>query len=114
MLQLGTEIEVDGVTVFADHADPAQFWYLASRVAFDTRPDGSPAFSMIKYKPAVAASGVKGGGFAQIQTVLVLPEETRNRIRGRLAARVPDGVPRLAPVPITAGTVRCVALNLEG
>ena len=30
MLQLGSStFEVDGVTVFADHADPDQFWYLA-------------------------------------------------------------------------------------
>ena len=30
MLQFGsTTFEVDGVTVFADHADPNQFWYLA-------------------------------------------------------------------------------------
>ncbi len=28
MLLLGTTITVDGITIYPDHADPNQFWYL--------------------------------------------------------------------------------------
>ncbi len=115
MLQLGTSMfEVDGVQVFADHADRDQFWYLAERVALGERPDGSPAFSLLKYKPAAVEAGVKGGGFLMFQTVVELPEETRNRILGRISTLSPSGTPRLAAAPIETGTVRCLALNLEG
>jgi len=116
MMQLGTgpAIEVDGVTVLADHADPNQYWYLASRASLGTRPDGSPALSMIKYKPAVADGGVRGGGFLAFESVVTLTEQTRSRIMGQLAALVPGGTPRLTAAPVESGTVRCVALNLEG
>ncbi len=114
MEKLGSSFEIDGVTVRADHEDPDQFWYHAARVSLDKRPDGSDAITMLKYKPATAAAGVKGGGYLMLQTVVVLPDETRDRIMARIAALSPTGSPRLAPVPIEKGTVRCVALNLEG
>ncbi|MGH3915436.1 MAG: hypothetical protein ACRDTC_18815, partial [Pseudonocardiaceae bacterium] len=115
MQQLGPPtFEVDGVTVLADHADRGQWWYLPTQVALGRRPDGTGDFSMIKYKPAAVAAGARGGGFLSFRSVLVLPEATRNRILGRIAALVPGGEVRLAPVPIENGTVRCLALNLEG
>ncbi|WP_433917460.1 hypothetical protein OIE50_01190 [Streptomyces canus] len=115
MLQLGSgTFDVDGVTVFRDHSDQNQFWYLATQVVLGKRPDGSPAFSLIKYHPAVADSGVKGGGFLMLQTAVALPEATRRKILGRLAETVQDGEPRLTAVPVEKGTVRCLALNLEG
>src|SRR5262245_65002080 len=115
MLQLGSStFEVDGVTIFGDHADPDQFWYLASRVALDKRPDGSAAFSLLKWKPAAVEAGVKGGGYLMFQTVVKLPDATRSKIMGRISSLSPRGDVRLAPVPIETGTVRCLALNLEG
>lgn len=115
MLQLGSAtFEIDDVTVCRDHADPDQFWYLASRVALDKRPDGSPAFSLLKWKPAAVEAGVKGGGFLMFQTVVMLPETTRAKIMGRISSLSPRGEARLAPAPIETGTVRCLALNLEG
>ena len=115
MLQLGSRtFEVDGVTVFQDHADDHQFWYLATQVVLGRRPDGGPAFSLIKYRPAVTDSGIEGGGFLMLQTTVVLPDATRTKILGRLAAMVPDGEPRLVAAPVERGTVRCLALNLEG
>jgi hypothetical protein len=115
MLQLGSStFEVDGVTVFRDHAEPSQFWYLATRVALDKRPDGSDAFSLLKWKPAAVAAGVKGGGFLTFQTVVILPPATRAKIMGRISSLAPSGDVRLAPAQIESGTVRCIALNLEG
>ena len=115
MLQLGSSsFEVDGVTVLSDHADTDQWWYLATRVALDKRPDGSPAFSLLKWKPAAVEAGVKGGGFLMFQAIVTLPAATRSKIMGRISSLSPGGDPRLAPAPIERGTVRCLALNLEG
>ena len=106
--------ELDGVRVLEDSHDKKQWGYLATQVELGKTPDGSPAFSFIEYKPAAVAAGVKGGGYLSFRSQIVLPEATRQRILGRIAAMSPGGDVRLAPVPIEAGTVRCVALNLEG
>ena len=63
MLLLGSRtITVEGITVFPDHADPDQFWYLPGPVQLARRPDGEQEFTFIKYKPAAVAGGAKGGG----------------------------------------------------
>lgn len=116
MQQLGTAtFTVDGVTVFSDHADPSQFWYLPSPVSLNRRADGRFAFTFLKWRPAAVASGAKGGGFAMFETSLRLPSETEAKIKAQAAARggAAGGV-RLAPVPLDEGTVRCIALDLEG
>lgn len=74
MQQLGSEtITVDGVTVFSDHADPNQWWYLPAPVELAKRQaDGRPAFTFIKWRPAAVEAGAKGGGFAMLETCLRL------------------------------------------
>src|SRR5688572_25131737 len=115
MLQLGsTTFEVDDVTVFADHADPNQFYYLPSRVELDKRPDGSDAFSLLKWKPAAVEAGVKGGGVLMFQTAVTLPPATRSKILGRIASIAPSGEAKLAVAPMESGSVRSLALSLEG
>lgn len=64
MLQFGSKtLTIDGVTVFSDHANENQFWYLPSevRLARDAQTDRTK-FTMIKYKPAAVAGGAKGAG----------------------------------------------------
>lgn len=117
MQQLGARtLTVDGVTVFSDHADPNQFWYLPAPVALAKRAlDGRPALTMIKFRPAAVAGGAKGGGFTTFEVNLKLPEDTERSIRSQLR-RLP-GVTRtvtLSAVPFDEGTVRCIALDLEG
>jgi hypothetical protein len=113
MLQLdaGT-FEIDGVTVFRDHADENQFYYLATEVTLRRRADGRAAFSLIKYRPEVNDAGIEGGGFLMFESAVVIPPATRDKILGRIAGLAPN--PQLAPAPIENGTVRCIALNLEG
>ncbi|MFI6291903.1 hypothetical protein ACIBEJ_09985 [Nonomuraea sp. NPDC050790] len=113
MLQLGSQtFEVDGVTVFRDHADPDQFWYLATEVVLRTRSDGRAAFSFLKYRPDVKDAGIEGGGFLMLETAVSLPPATRSKILGQAQALAAN--PRLAAAPVEAGSVRCLALNLEG
>jgi hypothetical protein len=115
MLTLGNKtITVDGITVFADHADPNQFWYLPGPVALArSGPDKKAAFSFIKYKPAAVAGGAKGGGFLMFEVNLVLDPMLEGKILSAVSSGV-HGEPRLAAVPFDEGSVQCIALNLQG
>ncbi len=111
MLQLGSRMQtIEGVTVFPDHADERQAWYLPAHISLARRPeDNRPAFTFLKYKRAATASGVEGGGFLMFAVELGLPEEVEQAIRSELPAGT-----RLSAVPFDTGTVECVALNLQG
>jgi hypothetical protein len=116
MQQLGAAtITVDGVTVFSDHADPNQFWYLPSPVALAKRQsDGRPAFTFIKWRPAAVEAGAKGGGFLMLEANLKLPEDTERSIRAKLRQSGTGEDIRLSAIPFDQGTVKCIALDLEG
>ena len=115
MLQLGKRtFQIEDVIVHGDHADPELFWYLAAPVVLARR--GNPAkaqLTMIKYKPAVADAGVKGGGFLMFETELTLTEDVERRIKAR-CRQLGASDPVLVAVPYDSGTVQCVALNLQG
>src|SRR5437667_343076 len=113
LLSAPRTITVDGITVFPDHADPNQFWYLPGPVSLTRRTDGQSVFTFIKYKPAAVEGGAKGGGFVMFATSLKLDRATEGRIKSRLSGIAP-GDPVLSLVPFDTGTVKCVALNLEG
>jgi hypothetical protein len=114
MLLLGGKgFEVDGVTVGVDHADPNLWWHGPGPVALTRGPDGQAAFTFIKYKPAAVQAGAKGGGFVMFGTDLRLPDTTRAKILAQASGLSP-GQAVLEPLPFDEGTVKCVALNLEG
>ena len=113
MLVLGSKtVTVEGVTVYADHADPNQFWYLPAPVSLAER-DGVPQFTLIRFRPAVASAGVEGGGFLMMEVELRLDPEVERQIR-QAVSRFSEGTPRLTPVPFDDGTVQVMALNLQG
>jgi hypothetical protein len=114
LLNSSKSITVDGVTVYPDHADPNQYWYLAAPVSLVRRKaDDRAQFTFIKYKPAAVQAGVKGGGFLMFEVCLKLDRATEQRILSRLRGLAPGKV-QLSPVPFDEGTVQCVALNLQG
>jgi hypothetical protein len=114
MLQLDSRtLTIEGVTVFRDHADPSQFWYLPGPVSLARREaDQRAKFTFLKYKnrPGTAR---RGGGYLMIETELALDRDLERRVTERLAS-ISRGRPKLAPVPFDEGTVACVALNLQG
>ena len=113
MLLLGSRsITVEGVTVFPDHADPDQFWYLPGPVALRRRDDGRAAFTFIKYKPAAVGGGAKGGGFLTFEVDLALSRAHERRILSKL--RSISRRPRLTPAPFDEGSVQVIALDLQG
>ena len=109
-------ITEDGVTVFPDHADPNQFWYLPGPVDLAMLPGSDePQFLLIEYTPDLAASGVQGVGFLDVTVCLKLRDDTRSKLMGRIRAVWPNADnPHLAPVPFDEGTVQIVALDLQG
>ena len=107
-------ITIDGVTVLPDHASKNHFWCLPGPVQLARRgPDDQAQFTFIAWRPDPADVQSKGGGFLMFETQLALSDETRDRI---LAAVRPlsDGEPRLGIVQFDSGTVKCIALDLEG
>lgn len=116
MLLLSTRsITVDGVTVFPDHADPQQFWYLPAPVTLAKMPDSDePQFLLIMYAPDVASSGVKGIGFLNVTVALPLSDDTRAGITNQLRTQFGIDEPHLAPVPFDEGTVQIVTLDMQG
>lgn len=116
MLLLGSKtFTIDGVTVFSDHADPNQFWYLPAPVALEKREDGDPQFTLIKYRPAEVAAGVQGGGYLMFTAAVPLNKSAEGRIKAQISSVFPDITnPMLTPVPFDDGTVQCVSLNLQG
>jgi hypothetical protein len=115
MLLLGNKtLTIENTTVFADHADPNQFWYLPRPVKFARRgTDKQVSFTFIKYKPAAVAGGAKGGGFLMFDVDLQLDPKLEQRILSKLSGIAPDR-PKLSAVPFDEGTVQCIALNLQG
>ena len=115
MLLLGsTTMTIEGTTVFLDHADPDQFWYLPGPVSLARRQtDRRADFTFIQYKPAAVSGGARGGGFLTFSVNLRLDPNLERRILSKLSS-IAKGRPKLAVVPFDEGTVQCVALNLQG
>ena len=113
MLVMGSRTQtIEGITVYADHADPRQFWYLPGPVAL-ARRNGVAQFTLIRYRPAVASAGVKGGGFLVMEVEMRLAPGVEQKILAA-CARLSDGPPRLSAVPFDEGTVQVVALSIQG
>ena len=107
---------VDGITVFPDHADPNQFWYLPGPVGLESEADSDePQFLLIMYAPDVAGEGIQGTGFLNVTLALKLSDTAQSKIVGEIRTQFPNvSDPRLAPVPFDEGTVQIVALNMQG
>ena len=111
MLQLGTGMQtIEGVTVFPDHADEEQYWYLPAHLALARRPEDDWAyFTFMKFKRAATDEGVEGGGFLMFAVELALSDDVEQAVRSKI-----PGNARLSVAPFDSGTVKCVALNLQG
>ena len=115
MLMLNSQAwTIEGIQVFADHADARQFWYLPGPVQLTRRrEDGRAEFTFIKVRAADAANaGAKGAGFLTFSVDLRLDPELERRILSKLSAMA-RGKPRLSAVPFDEGSVRVIALDLD-
>lgn len=105
-------LTVKGLSVFGDHADPLQWYYLPMQPRVATRVDATgatmPAFSLVRFKSADGATG----GLLDLDVDLRVDDGLLAEAAAEIqaAARL-SGEPRLAPVPIEDGTVSLTVLG---
>lgn len=105
---------VRGVSVFRDHADALQWYYLPlmPRLTMLTDPatgERIPQLSVIKFR-----GGAGGGGFLNFDCNIGVEPEHLERVRNDLQSL--EGLsdpPRLAPVPLIDGSVRMMLFGHE-
>jgi hypothetical protein len=107
------QLEFDGITVFPDHADPMQYYYLPLMPHLTTIKDPAagnaevPQFSLIRFRGRAGT-----GGFLNFDVNIGAGgdrlEELRRQIQDQERLR---DLPRLAPVTTVSGTVRLLMLG---
>ncbi|MEN8443425.1 MAG: hypothetical protein ABG776_00270 [Cyanobacteria bacterium J06555_13] len=105
---------IEGVSVYADHADPLQFYYLPAIPKLTTEFDPVteqlvPQLSLIKYR-----GDAGNGGFLNFGVDLAVEPDTLEEVRRQLQQlmRLRD-TPRLAPVVVEDGSVRLLILGKQ-
>lgn len=107
--------EIDGMTVFPDHADPLQYYYLPLMPHMTTvRDPGAgnaevPQFSLIRFRGRAGT-----GGFLNFDVNLGATEDQLDEIR-RVIEREERlrETPRIAPVTTVSGTVKLLMLGRQ-
>lgn len=104
---------IDGVSIFPDHADPLQFYYLPMMPHLTTVTDSSgklvPQMQLIEYTGAAGT-----GGFINFDVNLGIDSDTLADVAQELKrqAKLTDN-PRLSPVTFVDGTVRLLILGAQ-
>ncbi|MET8161530.1 hypothetical protein ABZT47_34670 [Sphaerisporangium sp. NPDC005289] len=105
---------VKGVSVFGDHADPLQWYYLPLQPRVSVRPgdDGReiPAFSLLWFR----SGGERTGGLLNFDVDLRVDDALLRAVADEIqrTMRLP-GTPRLGPVPLEDGTVRLMMIGQD-
>ncbi len=103
---------IDGVSVFPDHADPLQFYYMPAMphlTVLESNGEQIPQIQLIKYRGEAG-----NGGFLNFDVNLGIDEATLAKVATKIRelARL-DDAPRLAPVPVIDGSVRLLILGKQ-
>jgi hypothetical protein len=105
---------IRGVSLFPDHADPLQYYFLPlmpklTRIKDPATGEAVPQIQLIKYR-----GGAGNGGFLNFDVNIGVEEGVLDDIRSDLkrAANLRD-TPRLAPVPLVDGTVKLMLLGKQ-
>ncbi|MEZ0448651.1 hypothetical protein [Cellulomonas sp. ICMP 17802] len=112
---------VGTLTIFADHADPVQFYYAAPEPTI-ARTGGQPMFDLFTYAVELAQSPLKGttipaelgAGFLTMGVECTLSDDKHAAAvqkLGGLLDRDPDTI-SLSPIPYVRGSVSVIALDL--
>lgn len=105
---------IEGVSVFPDHADPLQFYYLPMMPKLTMLKDPKskqriPQIQVIKFRGKAG-----GGGFLNFDVNIGVEQEVVEDIRAELKRlhRLPQ-TPRVAPVPLVDGTVKMMLFGTQ-
>lgn len=107
--------EIDGISVFPDHADPLQYYYLPLAPHLTTIKDPGaggaevPQFSLIRFRGRAGT-----GGFLNFDVNIGASEDQVESLRRAIQQeeRLRD-LPRVAPLPVVDGTVRLLMLGRQ-
>jgi hypothetical protein len=112
--------EINGVTVFRDHALPSQFYYAAPPPVV-ARSGGRAMFDLMAYSVELKHSVLSGtsipeelgAGFLTLGSECGLSASQRSAVLGELASRTGQAQDQisLAGIPYHAGNVRVIALD---
>jgi len=103
---------IDGISVFPDHADPLQWFYLPTSPHVTTL-EGTPSFQLIGFR-GEAGGLVDGGGLLSFDCNIGLTEGQIRSLRQKIRSQFDlDDDPRLGPVPLVDGTVRLIAMGTD-
>lgn len=102
----------EGLTLFADHADPLRFHYVPDQPRLRLRADGTPELSLLKYRLSPTLHQALGAGLLSMTVDLGVPEERLERLRGRLARHFGlSGTPQLGPILAESGQCELVLID---
>jgi hypothetical protein len=108
MLLLDSRCAVlDGVSVFPDHVDPLQWYYLPAQPRL-TVLDGTPMFQLVGFR------GSRTGGLLSFDCNIGLEQAQIDALEQKIKSQFDlDGKPRLAPVPPVDGTVHLIIMGMD-
>src|SRR6188472_2127539 len=108
MLLLDSRCAVlDGVSVFPDHADPLQWYYLPAQPHL-TVLDGTPMFQLVGFR------GSRTGGLLSFDCNIGLEQAQIDALQQKIKSQFDlDDKPRLAPVPPVDGTVHLIIMGTD-
>jgi hypothetical protein len=105
---------IEGVSIFPDHADPLQFYFLPMMPRLSTVHDpvtgvDSPSLQLIEYTGAAGQ-----GGFINFDVNIGLDQSVLDEVTQKLQQMAHlDGTPRLSPVTFVDGEVKLLILGAE-
>ena len=103
---------IDGVSIFPDHADPLQFYFLPMMPHLSTAKDAVsgadlPQLQLIEYEGAAGT-----GGFINFDVNLGIDDDSLASVKEKLRQQAHlDDTPRLSPVTFVDGSVRLLILG---
>lgn len=120
MLSIPVLAEIEGVSVFRDDENPANFYYLPSRPTIARGENGKPQFTFMRYQFAIERPGAEpGGGYLVFTTVMREDQQVLAKVRQALQSRLRSEMPTttvlpevtLAPVDFSEGEVRLIIMQ---
>ena len=107
-------LHAEGVTIFPDHANPAQFHYLPDAPRLSVRSDGMPELSLLKYQLDLSLNQSLDAGMLALTVDLGVDDDAIEKLKGRLRAQFSlDKEPVVSPVVADSGTCEIMVINSE-
>jgi hypothetical protein len=107
-------LHAEGVTIFPDHADSAQFHYLPDAPRLRQRADGTPELSLLKYQLDPALHQALGAGMLALTVDLGVDDAVLRGLTGRLRAQFAlDRTPVLSPVVADSGSCELIVIDKD-